>query len=77
MSLFKKSRKEEKGVDSVQNLGIKLKSEFAYLFVKSNTVSTMKRKSHFLTRVPKENKDHQKIDELKLEIKESDSKERV
>ena len=35
----------------------------------------MKGKSHFLTRMPKINKDHQKLMELEEEIKEHDSKE--
>ena len=37
----------------------------------------MKGKSHFLTRMPKVNKDHQRIMQLEEEIKESDSKERA
>ena len=36
-----------------QNLGIKVKPEFEDLFMNSKAVSTMKGKSHFLTRNPR------------------------
>ena len=58
-------------------MDIKVKPEFVDLFVKSNAVRTMKEKSHFLTKIPKVNKDHQKIVDLKEKIKENDSKERA
>ena len=60
-----------------QNLGIRVKPEFTELFAKSKAVSTIKGKSHFLTRMPKVNKDHQRIMQLEEEIKVSDSKERA
>ena len=60
-----------------QSLGIRVNPEFAELFAKSKAVSTMKGKSHFLTRMPKVNKDLQRIMQLEEEIKESDSKERA
>ena len=59
-----------------QNLGITIKPEFEALFANSNAVSTMKGKSHFLTRMPKTNKDHQKIMKLEEEIKDNYSKEK-
>ena len=70
----KVEKRREELIES-QNLGIKVKPEFEVLFASTKSVSTMKGKSHFLTRMPKINKDHQKLMELEEEIKEHDSKE--
>ena len=57
-----------------QNLGIAIKQEFETLFANFNAVNTMKGKSLILTRMPKTNKDHQKIMKLEGEIKDNDQK---
>ena len=43
------------GLIESQNLGIRVKLEFADLFAELKAVSTMKDKSHFLTRMSKAN----------------------
>ena len=53
-----------------QNLGITAKHEFINIFRKSNAVSTVKGKSHFLARVPKLTNDKIKIAKLAEEKKE-------
>ena len=57
-----------------QNLGIKVKPEFEDLFMKSNAVSAIKGKSHFLTRNPKQNKNQQIIENLEEEKRNNDLK---
>ena len=53
-----------------QNLGITAKPEFINIFWKSNAVSAVKGKSHFLARVPKLANDKIKITKLEEVKKE-------
>ena len=50
-----------------QNLTINAKPEFIDIFRKSQAVSVMKRRSHFLTRKPRVTKDKQMIKALEEE----------
>ena len=56
-------RKQE--IINSQNIGITTKPEFIKIFKNSQSISSMKGKSHFLTRVPKPTKEQMKIRELK------------
>ena len=51
----------------MQKLGISAKQEFIDIFKRSQAISTMKGKSHFLTRVSKLTKDQQRLKELEKE----------
>ena len=57
-----------------QNLGIQAKPEFISIFRKSQAVSSMKGRSHFLARMPKISKDRQMILDLEKEKEVHDSK---
>ena len=57
-----------------QNLGIRAKPEFINIFRKSQAVSTMRGKSHYLVRVPKLSKDKQYIEELEEIKQETDNR---
>ena len=57
-----------------QNLGIQAKPEFISIFRKSQAVSSMKGRSHFLARMPKISKDRQMILDLEEEKEVHDSK---
>ena len=57
-----------------QNLVINAKPEFIDIFQKSQVVSLMKGRSHFLTRMPRITKDKQTIQDLEEEKGEYDSK---
>ena len=55
-------------------MGIRAKPEFINVFKKSQAVSTMKGKSHFLVRMPKITKDRRIINDLEEKKEENDSK---
>ena len=57
-----------------QNLSINAKPEFIDIFKKSQAVSLMKGRSHFLTRMPRITKDKQMIQDLEEEKERYDSK---
>ena len=65
-------RKQELIVN--QNLGIRVKPEFVNISRKSQAVSTMSGKSHFLVRIPKQSRYKKQIRELEEEKKETDRK---
>ena len=53
-----------------QNLGISIPPEFINIFKASQSISTVKGKWHYLTRLSKPDKDHIKIQKLDEERKE-------
>ena len=74
--VFIKERVERRKIDLIesQNMGIWAKPEFINVFKKSQAVSTMKGKSHFLVRMPKITKDRRIINDLEEKKEENDSK---
>ena len=67
-------KKRNKELIESQNLGIKVNREFINVFKNSQSISTMKGKSHFLTREPKKTKDQLKIDKIEEEKEKAHSK---
>ena len=61
----------------MQNLEIGAKQEFIDIFKRSQAISTMKGKSHFLTRMPKLTKDQQRLKELEEEKNIAESKTKL
>ena len=59
-----------------KNLGVYAKDEFVNIFKKSQAVSSMKGKSHFLVRMPRDTKEKKIINNLEEEKKGSDTKVR-
>ena len=70
-----KSRGEIKQLISSQNLGISVQSELMNIFKKSNSISTVKGKSHFQARMPKPTKDKLTIRKFKEERIELNKRE--
>ena len=68
-----KIKKRNQELIEYQNLGIRVKREFIDIFNKSQSISTMKGKSHFLARAPKKTKDQLKVEKVE-ERKEAFSK---
>ena len=69
-----KIKKRNQELIESQNLGIHVKSEFIDIFNNSQSISTMKGKSHFLARAPKKIKDQLKVEKVEEERKEAFSK---
>ena len=69
-----KINKRKQELIKSQNLGVKAISEFVNIFRRSQAVSTMKGKSHFLVRVPKENKDKTIVKKFEEEKSQNESK---
>ena len=55
-------------------MGEKVNREFIDVFKNSQSISTMKGKSHFLSREPKKTKDQLKIDKIEEEKEKAHSK---
>ena len=66
----------KKSLINSQNLGISVQPEFMKLFQQSKSISTVKGKSHFLTRMPKPTKDKLVIKRLEEEWKENKEREK-
>ena len=69
-----KIKKRNQELIESQNLGIHVKSEFIDIFNNSQSISTMKGKSHFLARAPKKKKHQLKVEKVEEERKEAFSK---
>ena len=69
-----KINKRKQELIKSQNLGVKAISEFINIFRRSQAVSTMKGKSHFLVRMPKENKDKKIVKKFEEEKSQNESK---
>ena len=67
-------KKRNKELIESQNLGVKINREFIDVFKNSQSISTMKGKSHFLTREPNKTKDQLKIDKIEEEKEKPHSK---
>ena len=65
----KVEERREQLIDT-QNLKISVQSELINIFKASHSISTVKRKSHYLTCLPKPTKDYIKIQKLEEEKKE-------
>ena len=71
---FIKQKEDERRKELLQssNLAMRIKPEFLDIFKSSQAISTVKGKSHYLTRIPKKTKDQISINILKEERKEVD-----
>ena len=71
---FIKQKEDERRKELLQssNLAMRIKPEFLDIFKFSQAISTVKGKSHYLTRIPKKTKDQISINILKEKRKEVD-----
>ena len=60
-----------------QNIGVSAKKEFIEIFKNSQSISSVKGKSHFLARVPKPTKDQMKVRQLEEDKINSEYKAKV